>query len=137
MAQVHLLDTSVAVALMAESHLAHDDCFAFARGKRLGLAGHAFFETLSVLTRLPSQGRPTASSAHQALTRTFPSTVFLNAKQSTSAAKAIAELGIGGGAIFDALVANAALSAGVPLASRDTRALATYQAIGVKVVFVG
>ena len=46
-------------------------------------------------------------------------------------------LGIAGGAVYDALVALAALEHGADLATRDARAKATYDVIGVRVIVVG
>ena len=40
-----LLDTSAAVALILEDHDAHAATVAAVHGRRLGLAGHAWFET--------------------------------------------------------------------------------------------
>jgi predicted nucleic acid-binding protein len=48
----------------------------------------------------------------------------------------LSRIGIAGGAVYDGLVALAAKEHGVPLATRDARARATYDAIGVKVVIV-
>jgi predicted nucleic acid-binding protein len=45
--------------------------------------------------------------------------------------------GIGGGAVYDALVALAAVEHGADLATRDVRAKATYEAIGARVVVAG
>ena len=42
---VALLDTSTAVALIVEDHEAHVATLDAVRGRRLGLAGHAWFET--------------------------------------------------------------------------------------------
>lgn len=46
------------------------------------------------------------------------------------------ELGIGGGAVYDALVAAAAIEHGLPLVSRDQRALQTYQTMGAELVLM-
>jgi uncharacterized protein with PIN domain len=51
---VALLDTSAAIALVVEDHEAHAATFAALKDRRVGLAGHAWFETYSVLTRLPA-----------------------------------------------------------------------------------
>jgi predicted nucleic acid-binding protein len=48
----------------------------------------------------------------------------------------MAEAGISGGAIFDALVAAAAREHGLVLATRDSRARSTYRALGVEVRFI-
>ncbi len=42
-------------------------------------------------------------------------------------------LAIAGGAIYDALVAAAALESGLPLATRDRRAVRTYRALQVDI----
>lgn len=47
--------------------------------------------------------------------------------------RVLAEQGVAGGAVSDALVAFAALEADVPLATRDVRAAGTYEALGVRV----
>jgi predicted nucleic acid-binding protein len=46
-------------------------------------------------------------------------------------------LGISGGAVYDALVALAAAEHGAELATRDARARATYETVGVRVVVAG
>lgn len=48
----------------------------------------------------------------------------------------LSRLGIAGGAVYDALVALAAKEHGVSLATRDSRARGTYDAVGVQVVVV-
>jgi predicted nucleic acid-binding protein len=48
----------------------------------------------------------------------------------------LAETGIAGGAVYDALVAAAAARHQVSLATRDLRALRTYRAFDVEVVVI-
>jgi predicted nucleic acid-binding protein len=48
----------------------------------------------------------------------------------------LSRLGIAGGAVYDALVALAAVEHGVSLATRDLRARATYETVGAHVVVV-
>jgi predicted nucleic acid-binding protein len=103
---------------------------------QLGLAGHALFETMSVMSRLPGSSRRSIDAVHRAVTGSFPHTQFLSARASARIAASVASLGIGGGAIYDALVAAAALEHGLPLATRDVRALATYRAIGCELMIV-
>src|SRR5450759_2068821 len=76
-AEVLLLDTSAAVALVVEDHEAHAATLEALRGRRLGLAGHAWFETYSVLTRLPAPLRRSPADAGRLLARNFPATAFL------------------------------------------------------------
>ena len=68
---------------------------------------------------------------HRALVASFPQTHFLSSKATREAALTMSGLGIGGGAVYDGLVACAAVEAGRRLATRDVRALPTYQALGV------
>jgi len=46
----------------------------------------------------------------------------------------LGRLGIAGGAVYDALVALAALEHDAALAMRDARARATYDTVGVRVI---
>ncbi len=48
-----LVDTSVAVALCVADHEGRAPSRGVVEGRRIGLAGHAAWETFSVLTRLP------------------------------------------------------------------------------------
>jgi hypothetical protein len=49
----------------------------------------------------------------------------------------LSRLGIAGGAVYDALVALAAVEHDAELATRDLRAKATYEAIGARVIVAG
>lgn len=130
---VALVDTSVAIALLVSDHEAHEQTFQALVERRLGLAGHAAFEAFSVLTRLPAPARPTRAAAHQLLASNFPETRFLSAGAAGALLGTLAERGISGGAVYDALVGATALEHGLALLSRDRRALGTYRALGVLV----
>jgi toxin FitB len=130
---VLLLDTSAAIALVLEDHEAHAEAVAHVRGRRLGLAGHAWFETYSVLTRLPGAIRRSPSDAERLLTHNFPESTFLSASGTADLGAELARLGVAGGAVYDALVAAAARQAGCPLMTRDSRARSTYAALGVAI----
>lgn len=67
-----LLDTSAAIALVLEDHDSHAATVTAVRGHRLGLAGHAWFETYSVLTRLPDDLRRSPADAAKLLAHNFP-----------------------------------------------------------------
>ena len=127
-----LLDTSVAVALVLQAHEAHDQAVAAVRGSSLGLSGHALFETMSVLTRLPGEERRPPSVVHLALEKSFPETRFLSGEGCIALAAELAELEIAGGAVFDALVAATAREHQLTLVTRDVRALPVYRALGVE-----
>jgi predicted nucleic acid-binding protein len=131
-----LVDTSVAVALVVADHEHHDTTFERLRGTRLGLAGHAAFETFSVLTRLPAPTRRTPATVARLLAKSFPSSRFLGAEASAALLARLDAIGIAGGSVYDALVGAAAAEHGIPLASRDSRALATYRALDVEVEFL-
>ena len=49
----------------------------------------------------------------------------------------LSRLGIAGGAVYDALVALAAVDHGAALATRDVRAKATYEMVGARVLVAG
>jgi predicted nucleic acid-binding protein len=129
-----LLDTSAAIALMVEDHSGHRATLAATRGRRLGLAGHAWFEAYSVLTRLPGARRRSPADASRLLATNFPASAFLDGPATAELAGELAELGISGGSVYDALVGAAARLHGRPLLSGDGRARATYDALGVDVL---
>jgi predicted nucleic acid-binding protein len=131
-----LVDTSVAVALTVADHEHHDRTFAALGDRRLGLAGHAAFETFSVLTRLPTPARRAPATVARLLAGTFPHTRFLGAEAAASLLAELATSGIGGGAVYDALVGACATEHGLVLATRDQRALETYRALEVRVELV-
>jgi len=128
-----LVDTSVAVALTVADHDGHDDTFEALKGKRLGLAGHAAFETFSVLTRLPAPTRRTPATVARLLATSFPHSRFLSAKAAAELFERLDAIGVAGGSVYDALVGATAAEHGLKLASRDRRALEIYRALGVEV----
>ena len=134
--EIVLLDTSAAVALVVEDHEAHAATLDGVRGRRLGLAGQAWFETYSVLTRLPAGLRRSPTDAVRVLARDFPESVFLGESESAAFAAELAALGISGGAVYDALVGAAARQHGRLLVSGDARARPVYEALGVDVELV-
>lgn len=127
---VALLDTSTAVPFLLTTHAAHDTTFNALHQLELGLSGHAQFETFSTLTRMPEPGRTSPSRAVYLIEQNFPHTVHLTARRTRDMLSRLALLGIAGGAIYDALVAAAAEEHGLPLYTRDRRALLTYQRFG-------
>ncbi|MGN7860418.1 PIN domain-containing protein [Microbacterium sp. 22303] len=128
-----LLDTSAALAVLRDASPSHDVAFELTQGLTLGLAGHAQFETYSVLTRLPGDNRLSAAYAAQVIAREFPVSAALSPGVARDAVTTLSQAGIAGGAIYDGLVGLAAKAAGVPLLSCDRRAIGTYAALGVDV----
>jgi predicted nucleic acid-binding protein len=128
-----LLDTSTAIALLLEDHDGHAATMSAVRDRRLGLAGHAWFETYSVLTRLPSGLRRSPADAHRLLEHNFPASRFLGAAETAELAQELASLAISGGLVYDALVAATARQHGLPLLSADSRARPTYELMRVQI----
>lgn len=131
-----LLDTSAAVAFLVGDHEQHGRTFDALADRALGLAGHAAFETFSVLTRLPAPGRRTPEAVHRLLTSNFPHTSFLSGERAATLLAALGEHGIAGGSVYDALVGAVAVEHGRPLVTRDRRALGTYSELGVDVELI-
>ncbi len=131
------VDTSVALPLLMSSHLAHDAVSRWSAGSELVLCGHAVAETYSVLTRLPGDARLAAADAARLIAARFGVPLLLPGKAMTTLPTTLSELGIVGGAVYDALVALAAKAHGAELATRDGRARSTYEAVGVRVIVVG
>jgi len=132
-AEPWLVDTSAAVAMLVADHEQHEQTFAALSGRRLGLCGHAAFASYSVLTRLPGVQRLSPPVARRLLTANFPQTRHLGAEAARALLAALSEHRIAGGAVYDALVAAAAVEHGLVLVSRDRRAAQTYQRLGARV----
>jgi len=128
-----LVDTSVAVALAVGDHEHHETTLRAIGDRRLGLSGHAAFETFSVLTRLPPPARRTPATVGRLLAAGFPHSRFLSEAAAAALLDELYALGIAGGAVYDGLVGAAAREHGLALATRDQRALETYRALGVPV----
>jgi predicted nucleic acid-binding protein len=131
-----LLDTSVAIAVIVEDHVAHAAALEAVHGRRLGLSGHAWFETYSVLTRLPGVLRRSPADALRLLAHNFPDSGFLGEDASLALGSEIANLGVSGGAVYDALVGAAARQHGRRLVSADSRARPVYEALGVELEII-
>lgn len=128
-----LVDTSVAVSLCLADHESHDVVTAALDGRRLGLAGHAAFETFSVLTRLPPPVRRSRGVVTRLLQENFAASRFLSVAGSADLLGRFGSGEIAGGAVYDALVGATAIEHGLPLATLDRRALDTYRVLGVEV----
>ncbi|MEA2844297.1 MAG: hypothetical protein QOJ69_1968 [Actinomycetota bacterium] len=128
-----LVDTSVAVALVVADHEHHAVTIEALGRRRLGLAGHAAFETFSVLTRLPPPARRTPEVVYRLLSVNFPASRFLSAGAAQALLGRLVGTEIAGGSVYDALVGATAAEHDIVLATRDRRALTTYRALGVQV----
>lgn len=128
------LDTSVAIPLLVATHRAHSAVSRWWDGREVALSGHALAETYSVLTRLPGDVRLAPADAARLLGERFAEPLQLPPDVAGRLPDVLSHLGIAGGAVYDALVALAAREHGADLATRDARAKATYDAVGVRVV---
>lgn len=76
-----LLDTSAALALVDPTSSHNAAVTRAVRDRRRGLAGHALFETLSVLTRLPPPDRVSGAEALRLVKTNFPDSRLLESSQ--------------------------------------------------------
>ena len=131
------LDTSVAVPLLVQTHQHHVAVVSWWGGRDIALSGHALAETYSVLTRLPGDVRLEPTDAARLLNERFSTPLVLGQAAAEQIPETLGRLGIAGGAVYDAIVALAAAEHGADLATRDGRAKATYESVGVRVVTPG
>lgn len=130
------VDTSAAVALVMSSHVAHRVVRRRLRGHDLVLTQHSLAETYGVLTRLPGDARVAPADAVRLIEGNFGPPALLPAATAATVPKLLAELEIVGGATYDGLVGLAAKANDLALVTRDLRAAATYDALGVDVIAV-
>ena len=124
------VDTSVVVAAFGAWSPNHLE----ARGvlaKGCALPAHCGLEVFSVLTRLPDPFRAPPAIAAAFLDRRFgPRWLAPTPETVRALPQRLADLGLWGGPIYDALVAATAADHGATLFTLDSRAEPTYRAIG-------
>ncbi|MGH7867801.1 MAG: PIN domain-containing protein [Candidatus Dormibacteraceae bacterium] len=127
------LDSSVVIPTLDSTHESHEQAITFVEGAgELRLITHVVLETYNTLTRTRRYRRLPAGAVAGVLRNTFPGPlVELAAEDYWTLMDRAPQLGIVGGAIFDALIATAAVRSGLKLISRDQRASKTYSALGV------
>jgi predicted nucleic acid-binding protein len=86
---------------------------------------------------LPGDLRLTPADAARLLRERFAAPLLLGPDVAAGVPEVLGEMGIAGGAVYDALVALAAREHGAQLATRDARARATYDTVGLRVIVVG
>jgi toxin FitB len=131
-----LFDTSVAVPFLLRSHVAHVVVRRHAGARKVALTGHSLVETYSVLTRLPGDARVAPADAATLIAANFNEPALLDAETAGSIPSLLASAGVAGGAVYDALVGLTARRAGLPLATRDRRAMSTYGVLQTEVELV-
>lgn len=123
-------DTSVVVAAFASWHESHQ---AAGRALRPGtrLIAQCAVEAYSVLTRLPPPHRAPADIVLQFLAARFPEDyLVLDSAPLKALLTSLPDLGITGGATYDAVIGATAAHVGATLLSLDRRAAGTYQLSG-------
>lgn len=130
------LDTSAAIPYVLASHVAHEAVRSHLARRSVVLTGHSLAETYSVLTRLPGDARLAPSDAAELISASFDAPTLLSTDRAVRLPAVLAPLGIAGGAVYDALVALAAIDAKLPVITRDRRAASTYAALSATVELV-
>lgn len=128
------LDTSVSIPLLVQTHASHSEVAEWLDDREVALCGYALAETYSVLTRLPGDLRLEPADAARLISERFTDPLLLGRRTSRRLPAILAELKIAGGAVYDAIVALAAVEHTATLATRDNRARATYELLGANVV---
>ena len=130
------LDSSVVVAAFASWHEHHQPARDILRTSPL-LPAHAALEAYSVLTRLPDLFRAEPQLVADFLSRTFvEARLVLDSAAQAALPRQLADRGISGGAVWDALICLTAASSGADLVTLDRRARPTYERCGVPVRFL-
>ena len=93
-------------------------------------------ETYSVLTRLPAPQRLAPSVVGQALAALDRPTLALEGSQVRRVVSRLSEARIGGGAVYDGLVAATAAQHDLLLLTLDRRAAPTYDVMGARYDFL-
>ena len=129
-------DTSVIVAAALGSGAGHAEALEAIRNSEAASAGHAWIESFSVLTRLPPDVRLSGSDAATVLHSVVPRARHLSADEQRAFSRWIRNSGVVGGSVYDALVGWVAKCAGLPLITRDSRALPTYRTLGIDIFLI-
>ncbi len=130
---IWLIDTSVAIPLVLESHNAHLATDHAIANRTVHLALHSALETYSVLTRLPGDARLDPADAALLLDERCGPVMTLTERASVGLIEELATLRIAGGAVYDAIIAITAREIDATLLTRDRRASATYVQLNVRV----
>lgn len=102
-------------------------------GQEPWLPAQVAVETYSVLTRLPPPHRAEPALVQGFLAEQFPSPLLtLSPGGHRDILARLASANMGGGSVYDAVVAATALESKVVLVTRDRRALPVYELIGVE-----
>ena len=124
-------DTSVAVAAALPWHEAHPVARSALTGEKTRVIAQVAIETYAVLTRLPPPQRVPAAVARDYLVEMFEfPPIVLAAEEYEGLLDLAVAAQIGGGAVYDAIVAASARALDATLLTLDRRAAPTYQRVG-------
>ena len=127
-----VVDTSVVVAAFASWHEQHELADT-ALDADIRLVAHCALEAYSVLTRLPPPHRAPPHLVRDFLAARFRQPyIGFEASGYRALIPRLVELGISGGAVYDALVALTSAAAGEALVTCDRRAVQIYQHFDVE-----
>ncbi|MFV2038754.1 MAG: PIN domain-containing protein [Acidimicrobiales bacterium] len=128
------IDSSVAVPAVTSWHEFHEIARIAADGA--SIPAHALLETYSVLTRMP--GRLSPTDAGRLLDVRFGDGLVLVPSRdlALSVVRRLAESGLHGGAVYDALIGWTASEHSAPLVTVDARAARNYAAANIAVEFL-
>lgn len=124
-------DTSVLVAALTAWHPLHSSARTAVADRVDMVPAHVLVETYSVLTRLPAPHRIAPAVAGQVLSGLRRGLLTLPEAAHVVLITRLAQAGIRGGAVYDALVAATARHHDVPLLTADRRARGVYELVGV------
>ena len=130
-------DSSFVIAAFASWHEHHEEARNVLDGGVI-LVEHCVLETYSVLTRLPPPHRSAGSVVREFIRQRFTDPFLrLSPAAYRTFVFGLPELGIAGGATYDALVAATAAACEAELVTCDRRAAAIYETYGVQTRFLG
>jgi predicted nucleic acid-binding protein len=126
------VDSSVVVAAFASWHEGHHVAAA-ALKRKPRIPAHVLVESYSVLTRLPAPHRAPPALVARFLAAVFPEPpLMLPARDHQRLIREVAQAGLAGGSIHDALIAATVRHAGARLLTRDRRAVSVYERLGAE-----
>lgn len=124
-------DTTVVVSALSDWHEAHDAC-----RRRLEhvdwFPAHVLAESVSVLSRLPRGFAVPLDAAVEAVRGLCANARQLRADRYLPVLASLGRAGLGGAAVYDAIICATALDHGATLLSLDRRAQRTYAALGAR-----
>lgn len=128
-AEVWCADTSLVVAALSSWHVSHEISRQAVEDRRPMLPAHVLLESYAALTRMPGH-ELSPGIAGEALRASFPRRhPTLPANAYSTLVTRLAQAGIVGGRVYDALVGATAKAAGATLATRDRRASHIYELV--------